>query len=190
MTTTGEAQETRTEQQASAGRTAHLNLPGMSAEFHKPQLPSPNEMAHAAKAAPSLLPPTDKLLYYGGLGAAAVLGVIEWPVAIAVGAGIAIAQRSRHEGPMEQSRQESAMQRPGTDAGDLGDLRAQTGTGTPGGPTVQTGTGTPGGPMAQTGAGAADRTIQPEAGTPSERMTQTETSTPGDHPGMTQATEP
>lgn len=174
MMTTGEAQETRTEQQASAGRTAHLNLPGMSAEFHKPQL----------------LPPTDKLLYYGGLGAAAVLGVIDWPVAIAVGAGMAIAQRSRHEGPMEQSRQESAMQRPGTEAGDWGDLRAQTGTGTPGGPTAQTGTGTPGGPMAQTGAGAADRTIQPEAGTPSERMTQTETSTPGDHPGMTQATEP
>jgi hypothetical protein len=37
------------------------------------------------------------LLYYGGLGTAALLGVIEWPVAIAIGAGIAIMQRSHQE---------------------------------------------------------------------------------------------
>jgi hypothetical protein len=45
-----------------------------------------------------MLPPRDQLLYYGGLGAAALAGVIQWPVAIAVGAGLAIAQRSRREG--------------------------------------------------------------------------------------------
>jgi hypothetical protein len=69
----------------------------MSAEFRAPKMPKPGQLVHAAGAATSMLPPRDRLLYYGGLGTAAVLGVIEWPVAIAVGAGIAIAQRSHQE---------------------------------------------------------------------------------------------
>jgi hypothetical protein len=79
-------------------RTAHVNLPLMSAEFRAPQMPKPGQLVQAAGAATSLLPPRDRLLYYGGLGTAALLGVIEWPVAIAIGAGIAIAQRSHQEG--------------------------------------------------------------------------------------------
>jgi hypothetical protein len=80
--------------------TAHVNLPLMSAEFRAPQMrmpTMPGQLVQAAGAATSLLPPRDRLLYYGGLGTAAVLGVIEWPVAIAIGAGIAIAQRSHQE---------------------------------------------------------------------------------------------
>lgn len=77
--------------------TAHVDLPLMSAEFRAPQIPKPGQLVQAAGAATSLLPPRDRLLYYGGLGTAAVLGVIEWPVAIAIGAGIAIVQRSHQE---------------------------------------------------------------------------------------------
>jgi hypothetical protein len=109
-----------------APRTARLNLPGMSAEFRRPDLPSPRDVARAASAAPrqvaraasaaprgvaraagaatTVLPPRDQLLYYGGLGVAAVAGVIEWPVAVAVGAGLAIARRSRQEDTKQGDR--------------------------------------------------------------------------------------
>lgn len=40
------------------------------------------------------VPPTERLLYYGGLGLAAVVGLVEWPVAVAVGAGVWVASRS------------------------------------------------------------------------------------------------
>jgi hypothetical protein len=87
------------EAQAAGGerRTAHVDLPLMSAEFRAPQIPKPGQLVQAAGAATSLLPSRDRLLYYGGLGTAAVLGVIEWPVAIAIGAGVAIAKRSQQE---------------------------------------------------------------------------------------------
>jgi hypothetical protein len=51
-----------------------------------------------------VLPPRNRLLYYGGLGVAAVVGAIEWPVAIAVGAGLEIAQRSRQEDTSSSGR--------------------------------------------------------------------------------------
>lgn len=70
----------------------------MSAEFRAPKVPKPGQLVQAAGAATSLLPSRDRLLYYGGLGTAAVLGVIEWPVAVAIGAGLAIVQRSHQEG--------------------------------------------------------------------------------------------
>ena len=97
-----------------------MNLPGVSAEFRAPDLhlptprevaraiptprevvqamPTPHEVVRAAGAAATLLPPRDKLLYYGGLGVAAAVGVIEWPVAVAVGAGVALVDRSRRAG--------------------------------------------------------------------------------------------
>jgi hypothetical protein len=36
-----------------------------------------------------------QLLWYGGLGALATLGILDWPVALVVGAGTIIATRSR-----------------------------------------------------------------------------------------------
>jgi hypothetical protein len=45
--------------------------------------------------AKTFLPPPERLIYYGGLGALAMLGFIEWPVAAAIGAGTMIAQRAR-----------------------------------------------------------------------------------------------
>src|SRR5690606_18578 len=52
----------------------------------------------AARAARAALPPPARLAYYGGLGAAAALGAIEWPVAVAIGVGAAIGQRMRRGG--------------------------------------------------------------------------------------------
>jgi hypothetical protein len=54
--------------------------------------------AQAKWAARANLPPRDQLLYYGGLGLLAVVGVLEWPVAAAVGAGVWVAGRARRGG--------------------------------------------------------------------------------------------
>ncbi len=47
----------------------------------------------AAQAVRANLPPTERLLYYGGLGLMATVGVLEWPVAGAVGVGVWLASR-------------------------------------------------------------------------------------------------
>jgi hypothetical protein len=47
-----------------------------------------------ARAISSTLPPPSRLLYYGGIGALALLGVLEWPVAAAVAAGVWVATHS------------------------------------------------------------------------------------------------
>lgn len=86
-------------------RTATVRLPFVTAEFKAPELhvprppapPSGKEVADAGRVAVSYLPPPERLAYYGGLGALAVLGVIEWPVAAAIGAGTVIAQRTLRE---------------------------------------------------------------------------------------------
>jgi hypothetical protein len=87
-----------------SGRRFSLDLPFVSVEVRPPdihmpdvQLPRVNrqEVGHAADVARSFLPPPERLVYYGGLSALAVFGVLEWPVAVAIGAGILIAQRGR-----------------------------------------------------------------------------------------------
>jgi hypothetical protein len=51
----------------------------------------------AAQTVRSYLPPAERLLYYGGLGTAAVIGALEWPVAVAAGAGVWVATRTRRQ---------------------------------------------------------------------------------------------
>ena len=55
-------------------------------------------------------PDLGRLLWYGGLGALAAVGVLEWPVAVVVGAATAIVARPRgHEpGPAAQRRARAA----------------------------------------------------------------------------------
>lgn len=55
-------------------------------------------------------PDRGRLLWYGGLGALATIGVLEWPVAVVVGAATAIAARPHpHEAaPVEQRRARAA----------------------------------------------------------------------------------
>lgn len=57
--------------------------------------PGVQEMMEAGRSAASHLPPPERLAFYSGLGAAAVMGVISWPVAAAVGLGTVIARRAR-----------------------------------------------------------------------------------------------
>jgi len=114
---------------APGGRTATVNLPFVSAEFRVPEVslprvslprvgvphvsvprvnvprPSRQEVTQLAAVGVSYLPSPERLVYYAGLGALAVVGMIEWPVAVAIGAGTVVAQRAgrqhRH-GPAER----------------------------------------------------------------------------------------
>ncbi|MGW0839213.1 hypothetical protein ACWD26_03445 [Streptomyces sp. NPDC002787] len=67
-----------------------------------------------ARAATSFLPGPRKLAYYGLLGGMAVAGVLQWPVALAVGAATEVitreqqAARDRTEGDRAQDREPSA----------------------------------------------------------------------------------
>jgi hypothetical protein len=79
-------------------RTVTLRLPLVTAIVQvprRPQLPhvGRRDVAEAAGAARSLLPPPEQLLFYGGLGALAALEIIEWPIVAAVAAGTWVAQR-------------------------------------------------------------------------------------------------
>ncbi|MEV4510020.1 hypothetical protein AB0K00_13780 [Dactylosporangium sp. NPDC049525] len=53
----------------------------------------------------SAVPEPRRLLYYGGVGALAVLGVLEWPVAVAAAAGVWVAthtgRRAESQAPAE-----------------------------------------------------------------------------------------
>lgn len=66
-------------------------------KIYKLHVPGPgvHEVVVAGRSAAAHLPPAERLAFYGGLGAAAVLGVISWPVATAVGLGTVIARRAR-----------------------------------------------------------------------------------------------
>jgi hypothetical protein len=96
---TAVAQEVRPEQPAEGRfegqRSATVNLPFMTAQFRAPNLHTPTreDLDAAARGARSMLPSGKSLLFYGGLAATAVAGVIEWPVAAAIGIGSAMASR-------------------------------------------------------------------------------------------------
>ncbi|MEU8171300.1 hypothetical protein AB0C14_00350 [Microbispora hainanensis] len=81
-----------------------LNLPFMRVQFRAPEMHLPHvgmphisgrDVGHAMDVARTFLPPPERIMYYGGLGALAALGILEWPVAAAIGAGTMIAQRAR-----------------------------------------------------------------------------------------------
>ncbi|WP_285773578.1 hypothetical protein [Microtetraspora sp. NBRC 13810] len=86
-------------------RMPSVHLPDMKLpEMHMPEMHMPDmrmprvnrqEVGHAVDVARSFLPPPERIVYYGGLGALAVFGLLEWPVAAAIGAGTLIAQRAR-----------------------------------------------------------------------------------------------
>ncbi|WP_425570075.1 hypothetical protein, partial [Planotetraspora phitsanulokensis] len=87
-----------------SGHQLKLNLPFMSIQVRQPEMRMPHmdmphiskrEVGQAVDIARTFLPPPERIVYYGGLGALAVLGLIEWPVAAAIGAGTIIAQRTK-----------------------------------------------------------------------------------------------
>lgn len=88
----------------SARRELTLNLPCVRIQIRPPELHlprvelphiTPRELGHAIDIARTFLPPPERMLYYGGLAAIAAFGVIDWPIAAAIGAGTMIAQRAR-----------------------------------------------------------------------------------------------
>jgi hypothetical protein len=82
------------EGRAAAGtRTATVNLPFVTAQFRAPDLhvPSRKEVGAAARGVASFLPSPKAALYFGGLAVTAALEIIEWPVAVAIGVGTALA---------------------------------------------------------------------------------------------------
>jgi hypothetical protein len=83
-------------------RTATVNLPFVTAQFHAPDLhlPKPRqpEMGAALQRARNFLPSPQQALYYGGLGLMAALELVEWPVAAAIGVGTALARRGTGAG--------------------------------------------------------------------------------------------
>ncbi|MBB5159343.1 hypothetical protein [Saccharopolyspora phatthalungensis] len=68
----------------------------MTAEFHQPDhyIPTREDLSGVVNTVRSRLPSPQTVAYYGGLGTLAALSVIEWPVAVAIGVGTAIAQRA------------------------------------------------------------------------------------------------
>jgi hypothetical protein len=92
-------EETRPDRPAEGGaegdRSATVNLPFVTAQFRAPHLHMPGraDLDAAARGVQSVLPSPKSLLFFGGLAATAVAGVIEWPVAAAIGVGTALASR-------------------------------------------------------------------------------------------------
>jgi hypothetical protein len=70
----------------------------------------------AAQTARSMLPSAERIAYYGGLGALAIAGVLEWPVAAVMGAGVWIASHTGQRGDgrrrSEGGQMESETRRP------------------------------------------------------------------------------
>ncbi|QUH02770.1 hypothetical protein HUO13_19910 [Saccharopolyspora erythraea] len=58
-------------------------------------MPTRQDVSSAASTVRSKLPSPGQAAFYGALGLGAALSVIEWPVALAVGAGTALVQRGR-----------------------------------------------------------------------------------------------
>jgi hypothetical protein len=71
-------------------RQVHLRTP----QLPHVELPS-RQFAGLQRTVRDKLPEPEKLVYYGGLGALAAFGVMSWPVAAAIGAGVWVAGRVR-----------------------------------------------------------------------------------------------
>lgn len=111
------AEQTRPGQQAEGRRSATLNLPFVTAQFRAPELRAPGrqDLGNVARGARSMLPSGKALLFYGGLAATAVAGVIEWPIAAAIGVGTALAnQGAANPAPSGQAEQRAEGTTTGT----------------------------------------------------------------------------
>lgn len=80
-------------------QAANVQLPLVTAQFHRPDLhlPGRDDVASAAMSVREYLPPREQMVYYGGLGLLAAFSVIEWPVAAAIGVGTAVTLRMTRE---------------------------------------------------------------------------------------------
>jgi hypothetical protein len=79
--------------EAAQGATIPIPVP----EIHTRRVSVPDKVGEAKQALTGQrrLPSGRMLTFYGALAATAVFGVIDWPVAAAIGVGTIIARRSR-----------------------------------------------------------------------------------------------
>lgn len=73
------------------GATVPVPVP----QIHTVQVPVGEGMQQAGQFLTRRLPPPGRLAFYGALGAGAVFGVLDWPVAAAIGLGVVIVRRAR-----------------------------------------------------------------------------------------------
>lgn len=112
--TAGSTAEQPRQPESGGRRTGTINLPFVSAEFHKPdlrlpavRLPGRREVRSGAGlvvAKARSLSPTE-LGYYAALAGLAALELVEWPVAVVVGAGTALARSGTRGGGQLRSGQ-------------------------------------------------------------------------------------
>lgn len=114
-----------TQDREPGARSYRVNLPFVSAEFHAPRVsvphvPMPNRrtIGDTVGAARDRLPSPGRIAFYGGLAAMAVLQLIEWPVAVALGVGTALASRGASNKPRDKeaaATERAAIDRAATD---------------------------------------------------------------------------
>ncbi|MDX3854861.1 hypothetical protein [Streptomyces sp. AK02-01A] len=91
-----------------------LRMHTLHAELPIPYLTADDITANARATGAKLKAPTPsmpspkRLAFYGGLGALAVLGAIDWPVAVAIGAATVVARSGRREAGERESAASSA----------------------------------------------------------------------------------
>lgn len=78
-------------------RMARLPVPVVTPHMKVIHVPAPGlpDVSGAGRSLVAHLPPREQLAYYGGLGVMAAVGMISWPVAAAIGVGIAVARHAR-----------------------------------------------------------------------------------------------
>lgn len=82
------------ERASDEAKPGHVKLPFVPVQLRAPGRADLDSAAHWAS---SVLPSGKSLWFLGGLAATAVVGVIEWPVAAAIGVGTALASRTAGE---------------------------------------------------------------------------------------------
>lgn len=108
-------QATASSGRQAGSRTKTVNLPFVTATFRIPEVPEvrmPNreDMDAAVQTVQPYLPSAQQAAYYGGLAAIAAIELIEWPVALAIGAGTAMVQYGQNSGS-ERGRGQTASAR-------------------------------------------------------------------------------
>lgn len=88
--------ETQTRQGGKGAQGATIPIP--VPEIHTKQVSVLDTMGQARRTITGQLRPSRRLLFYGGLVGVAAFGIIDWPVAAAIGIGTMVARRSRSEG--------------------------------------------------------------------------------------------
>jgi hypothetical protein len=78
-----------------AESTQEATIPIPVPAIHTKRVSVPATMGQAKQSVTGQLRPSRGLLFYGGLAAVAAFGVIDWPVAAAIGIGTVIARRGR-----------------------------------------------------------------------------------------------